>query len=636
MLTPERMREINLFIHEEDIVPLTAALVRLGVLQLEEESGRPASSLPNRWAGLANAYRAQQHRAEDLLERLGIALSAPVWPAQLDVERSLAPTIASLDQIEQAVDDWQDQRNANAQELEKIHLAVEQLHVLAPVDVPLERLTQCERLHLTIGVMPTLNLSRLQTSLFRIPFVIIPAFVQGERTLVFAATTQKNQPILDRALRSAFFEQIPLPENVQGAPTQAMAALTQRATELTTQMAALDAKRRALGAAWSSLLQEKRICAQSGALLAETIARFPQQGDIYLIAGWIPATALSGAVDEVQFVTDGRAIIEILEPDVDRAQVPTLLRNPPWLRSFERLVINFGVPSYEEIDPTLLLAVSFILMYGLMFGDVGHGLLLSLTGLWLVLRKGNPAPLAPILVVCGISAMGFGFLYGSFFGQPRLPALWLRPTDSIITLLLCTILGGVILLNIGFLANLAVALRQRHWSRFLLDENGVAGIWLYWALLGALVVLLRSMQSSPLGWGMAIGVPALLLLVRKPLANFVAKRRPLLEGGWSESLLLAFFEVFVTILGYISNSLSFVRLGAFAVAHEGLSQAVYLLAGMGGGCGWVIWLGGTLFITAFEGFIVGIQAMRLEYYEFFGKFFHGAGQRFTPLQLPDR
>jgi V/A-type H+-transporting ATPase subunit I len=274
-------------------------------------------------------------------------------------------------------------------------------------------------------------------------------------------------------------------------------------------------------------------------------------------------------------------------------------------------------------------------MYGLMFGDVGHGLLLSLAGLWLMHRKGSLAQLAPILVICGISAMGFGFLYGAVFGQPLLPVIWLRPMDNIMNLLLFSIAGGVVLLNIGFFTNVVMALRRGHWSSSFLDENGVVGIWLYWALLGTLVALLRGVQIVPMVWALALGAPALLLLAREPLANLAAGRRPLLENSWGEYLLLAFFELFVTVLGYISNSLSFVRLGAFAVAHEGLSQAVYLLAGMGGGFGWVIWIGGTIFITAFEGFIVGIQAMRLEYYEFFGKFFRGAGQRFTPLRLPD-
>ena len=645
MFTPARMREVNLFIRDGDIVALSAALVRLGMLQVEEEPGRADAGSFSRWTGLAKAYTAQARRAEELLAGLGIAWQKSTAPEQLDLEQDLAQIVTALDQIEQAVDDWRQRRSTTAQEADRVHLVIEQLQLLAPLDVPVERLAQFERLHLTIGVMPTANLLRLQTSLFRIPFVMIPvmipamvpASVNGARTLVFAATTQENQPILDRALRSAFFEPVPLPDSVQGVPAQAIATLEQQAVELREHQQTLETERRQLAGMWSAPLLDLWKRAQTGSVLAETICRFPHQGEIYLIAGWVPAAALPQVVDEVQAVTEGRAIIEILEPDADRAQVPTLLQNPAWLRSFEQLVTNFGCPGYDEIDPTPLLAVSFLVMYGVMFGDIGHGLLLSLAGLWLMRRKGGQsgvAQLAPILVMAGLSAAFFGVLYGSVFGQPLLPAVWLKPMDNIMALLAFAVAGGVVLLNIGFVTNMIMAARRRRWFQLFLTGNGLAGFWLYWALLAGVVAILRGVPLPGTAWAVLAAVPALLLFLREPLARLAARRRPLVENGWGEYLVLAFFELFETLLSYVSNSLSFIRLGAFAVAHEGLSQAIFLLAGMSGGPGWLIVLVGTIFIVGFEGLIVGIQTLRLEYYEFFGKFFHGTGHRFAPLRIP--
>jgi V/A-type H+-transporting ATPase subunit I len=627
------MREVNLFIRDGDIVALTAALVRLGMLQVEEEPGKPDAGSFSRWAGLAKAYAAQARRAEELLLHLGIAWQATDAPEQFDLERELAQTVTALDQIEQAVDDLQQRRSAAVQEADRIHLAIEQLRLLAPLDVPVERLVQFERLHLTIGVMPTANLTRLQTSLFRIPFVMIPAFANGARTLVFAATTQENQPILDRALRSAFFEPVPLPASVQGVPAHAIATLEQQAAEQRRHWQRLETERQRLAGVWSAPLLELWNRARTGSVLAETICRFPHQGEIYLIAGWVPAVALPQVIDKVQAVTEGRAIIEILEPDADRAQVPTLLQNPAWLRSFEQLVTNFGCPGYDEIDPTPLLAVSFLVMYGIMFGDIGHGLLLSLAGLWLMRRKGGLAQLAPILVMSGLSAALFGVLYGSVFGQPLLPALWLQPMDNIMILLAFAVAGGVVLLNVGFATNMIMAWRKRHWLQLFLSGNGLAGFCLYWALLAAVLAFMRGVPVPATAWAVLVAVPALLLFLHEPLACLAKGRRPLVESGWGEYLVLSFFELFETLLSYISNSLSFIRLGAFAVAHEGLSQAIYLLAGMSGGPGWVIVCLGTIFIVGFEGLIVGIQTLRLEYYEFFGKFFHGTGHRFAPLHI---
>lgn len=127
-------------------------------------------------------------------------------------------------------------------------------------------------------------------------------------------------------------------------------------------------------------------------------------------------------------------------------------------------------------------------------------------------------------------------------------------------------------------------------------------------------------------WLLLILTPAAFLLLREPLMQWLLRRRPLVHGGWGEFAVLAFAELFETVLGFASNTLSFVRLGAFAVAHEGLSHVIMLLAGLSGSLSWLIILLGTLLIVGFEGLIVGIQTLRLEYYEFFGKFFGGAGR----------
>jgi V/A-type H+-transporting ATPase subunit I len=270
-----------------------------------------------------------------------------------------------------------------------------------------------------------------------------------------------------------------------------------------------------------------------------------------------------------------------------------------------------------------------------MFGDAGHGLLLSLAGIWLVLRKGNLAQVAPILLISGLSATCFGLLYGVVFGQPLMPPLWLRPMESIIELLGYTVAGGILLLNVGFVTNMIAAWRKRDWYRLFLDSNGVAGFWLYWALLGGALATWLHVPVPSLVLKLLIIVPALLLFLREPLSNLVTGRRPFVEGGWGGYLVLAFFELFEALLSYISNSLSFVRLGAFAVAHEGLSQVIFILAGLSGSLGWVVIVLGTLFLIGFEGLIVAIQTVRLEYYEFFGKFYRGNGHAFAPFRLLD-
>ncbi|MFN8486021.1 MAG: V-type ATPase 116kDa subunit family protein [Caldilineaceae bacterium] len=635
MFTPERMREVNLFIQAQDIQRVTATLARLGMFQVEEERETKESAAEGQWATLANGYATQERRLAELLAILQIPIQSAPTNDPINLETDLAAVTQTAQAAEQAIQQWQHLQQTAQQTAERLRLLMEQLRLLAPIDLPVERLAGFRNLHLTVGAMPSANLSRIQTALFRIPFVIIPAYEQGARTLVFAATTQEYAAVLDRALRSAFFEPIPLPADVTGSPAEALAELSKRQAETQQQLAALDQERRQLAQAWTEHLRNAWQQARTGRLLADVIRRFALQGQIYLIAGWTPVAALPQLIETMQTVTEQRAIIEVLEPDATSARPPTLLRNPKWLQAFEGLVTNFGFPAYAELDPTALLAFSFILMYGMMFGDVGHGLLLALAGVWLQRHKSGLASLAPVLVSAGLSAGVFGLLYGSFLGMALFSPLWVRPLDSITAVLLAAVVAGVVLLNLGFVLNMFTAWRSGDWSHLLLDKNGLAGLWLYWALLGGGLALLQGVQMPQWLWALLILIPVLLLFLHEPLANALARRRPLVEGGWGEYSVLAVSELFETLLGYVSNSLSFIRLGAFAVAHEGLSQVIFLLAGLSGGLGWVIIVVGTLLIVGFEGLIVGIQTLRLEYYEFFGKFFGGAGRPFTPLRLPE-
>lgn len=635
MFRPERMCEVNLFIYEEDIQAVTQALAQLGQLQIEPQSEVKGSTRQSNWQSLAASYAAQEQQLAELLNSLQVERVTTAFPEMLDVSNDLSQLSSTLQQAKSAIDNWQRRYHTAQDELSRLRLLIEQLRLLAPLNIPVEEMTALHDLHLTVGAMPTANLTRIQTALFRIPFVIIPAFKIGTRTLVFAATTPIHAPILDRALHSAFFEPIPIPEEVRGLPAQALAESEKQAVAITAKIAELDEQRVQLAATWQEPLLLAWNRARACHILSEAIRAFQLHGQVYLIAGWAPTSSLQRLVSVVQEVSEKRAIIEVVEPDAARRQVPTLLRNPPLVRAFEGVVTTFGFPAYNEIDPTPLVGLTFVLMYGMMFGDVAHGLLLALIGFLLRKRNDTVGQLAPLLISAGGSATIFGLLYGTALGMPFLPPLWVRPLDSMIDLLLAAVIAGVVVLNLGFALQLWIAWDGRNWQTLFLDKNGVVGLLLYWALLGGGLAIWQGLLSVNL-WLLLVLIPALLLFFSEPILHLLNGKRPLLAGGWGEYLVLAFFELFEAFIGYAGNSLSFVRLGAFAVAHEGLSQVVLLLAEMAGGVGWILVIAlGTLVIVGFEGLIVGIQTLRLEYYEFFGKFFRGDGRPFTPLRLPE-
>jgi V/A-type H+-transporting ATPase subunit I len=633
MFTPAPMSEVNLFIQDRDIQSVTLAIIRMGLFQVEMETQTTASSAD--WTGSTNAYTSQASHLADLLKALDIVPQMLDLREEPDVRNDLARGVAAYNAGEREISCWQKKLTHALQEQERLDLLIEQLRLLVPVQIPIEKLAGFRILHLVAGTLPGQNLARIQTALFRIPFLILPVHESGARVLIFAATTHEHMPILERALHSALFEPIPLPQNLTGLPVEVLDDLQQQRTQCIQRIQALTEERRQLANTWQETLLAAWTRARIDALLADTLRRFPRQGHIYVVAGWTPADNIQRLASGVTEASAGRAVIEVLEPDVTHAGAPTLLRNPPFFRAFEQLVTAFGYPAYNELDPTPVLAISFLLMYGMMFGDMGHGLLLAGVGAWLYCRRRKQRTIAGLLAAAGVSGFLFGFLYGTAFGIEVLPAPWLRPLDSILAILLAAVIGGIIFLNVGFFLHLINTWRIRDWSHLLLDRNGLVGVWLYWTLLGGAIALWQGLVSAGVLLGLA-AVPTILLFFQEPLRRGLARDRPLTPEGWSETLLLAFFEMFETIVSYVSNSLSFVRLGAFAVAHEGLSQVILLLAAMAGPWGQVpILVAGTILLVGFEGLIVGIQTLRLEYYEFFSKFFQGNGRRFSPVQLPD-
>jgi V/A-type H+-transporting ATPase subunit I len=623
VLAPEPMLEANFFVLEPDLEAVTAALARTEVLHLEEVAPEGWTPSPE-WTELANRYHSLTLRLTEMLNVLGCKLiPGPAPDIDLYPTKDWREIEARLNPLETKVQSLQRQLREAEQESERLKLGESRVRLLLPLDVPVQDLRGLQYQTVTVGIMPAENVPRVAEALFQIAFILIPLESRKGRTLVLAASSTENAAILDRALKSAFFEPIPLPPEALGRPAEALRALKSTAQSIQDRLNVLHRERGKLASELSPELIGLWRHAMADENLAEAIRRFPKHGEVFLISGWLPASDAERVRKAVESAAGHPISMEVLKPDPNRQSVPSLIRSPHWLQPFEELVTTFGLSSYNELDPTLIVTVSFLLMYGMMFGDLGHGLLLLLTGLWLRHRQ---LEFGILVATAGVSGMLFGLLYGSAFGNPILHAAWLRPLEGMWTILIAAVAGGVLLLNIGFALNLVNAWRSKDWPRLFLEKNGVVGIALYWTLLGGgLGVGFGILPKSVL---LLIPVLGALLWIHEPLAHWIW-RRPSVRV--SEMLVTGFFELFETVTGYASNSLSFIRLGAFAVAHEGLSGLVVTYSK--GRWGWLVLLLGTVVVVGFEGVIVGIQALRLEYYEFFGRFFQGRGLPFVPLSL---
>jgi V/A-type H+-transporting ATPase subunit I len=341
------------------------------------------------------------------------------------------------------------------------------------------------------------------------------------------------------------------------------------------------------------------------------------------------------------------------------SNVPVALTNNKWLKPIQELVTTFGRPSYGELDPTLLIAFTFPILYGAMFGDVGQGLILMLVGILAhnkIFMKGLQS-LGLLLVYAGFFATIFWFLYGSFFGFEghliddylhfHFAAMWMSPLENILTILGLAIDAGIVILLFGYLLALFNNIRSRDWAHFWFGHTGVVALCFYISFLALLGGFLGStaiapkvavaIDHLPLPFPLLAEVFGVLLMFSGFFRNMV-EGHTLIEGkgfgGFAMFLVQSFMDLFEGVISMLSNTLSFVRVGAFAVAHGGLSLAIFKLAGNKPTPGfWITIIIGNIFIIGFEGLIVYIQTMRLHYYEILGKFFHGGGMVFEPLKL---
>jgi V/A-type H+-transporting ATPase subunit I len=298
------------------------------------------------------------------------------------------------------------------------------------------------------------------------------------------------------------------------------------------------------------------------------------------------------------------------------------MRHGRLLRPFSALVTQYGVPRYGEINPTHLFALTYVLMFGMMFGDVGHGAVIIITTLLLRRLLGHFTIFG---VVAGLSSILFGFLYGSIFGYEHvLHALWIAPLSDPIYMLKVALLWGIGFITLANLLNIYNHLAQGDRIGALFADNGLLSLLLYAGLLG-------SGYSIYASGGVGIFWAALAILT---LLGIFAHKLLEQKAHIGERILVAFIETFETVTGYISNTLSFLRVAAFSLNHVALAIAVFTLADKMDVTGhWITVVLGNLFILVLEGLIVGIQVLRLEYYEGFSRFYAGDGKAFKPLTL---
>ena len=373
-----------------------------------------------------------------------------------------------------------------------------------------------------------------------------------------------------------------------------------------------------------------------------------QHNNSFIIVGWIPTENKKQLRKRLKKIRSVELDFSDAKNEMDK-RPPVKLKNVFLARPFEYYTEMYGVPKYNEIDPTLFVAITYVIIFGIMFADLGQGFCIAIAGL--IMWKLKKMPIGRILFPCGISAMVFGTLFGSVFGfEHALDPMFVRlgfnekpievmAPEFTMTIIFTAVGIGVFLLIVAMCLNVYTSFRQKNYGKALFSTSGVAGILFYGSLVFGLVFELFlgvHVLTLPYILGLIV-LPFILIFFAEPLGNLVNGEKDWQPESWGGYIVENLFESIEVLLGYVTNTMSFLRVGAFVLVHAGMMNVVFVLAETVGNPGSVGFIAivtvGNIIVTVLEALLVSIQVLRLEYYEMFSRFYSGEGRPFEPVKL---
>lgn len=448
---------------------------------------------------------------------------------------------------------------------------------------------------------------------------------------------------IDTIYKSMHFERIYLPDEYEGTAEEAAQKLEAQIIELNAKIAKatnirmekIEGRKSQLYSAYKKLsILSHNYDIRKMAALTESHTTY------YILCGWMTKEDATKFKQELDNDEDVYCFGEDEHPEIF-SKPPTKLRNWKIFKPFELFVRMYGLPAYTEFDPTAFVALTYAFIFGWMFGDVGQGLLLVILGFSLYHFK--KMDLGAIIGYAGIFSTFFGFMFGSVFGfEDVIDAVWIHPVSAMSNVPFIGKLNTVFIVAIGFgmglvlltmLFNIINNIRNKDTIMTIFDTNGIAGFVFYGSAV-LVIGLLMAGKTIPATAILIIMfvIPLILIALKEPIEHKLSKHKEEEAGGIGMTLAQCFFELFEVLLSYFSNTLSFIRIGAFAVSHASMMEVVLMLAGAENGAtpNWIVIILGNLFVCGLEGLVVGIQVLRLEYYELFSRFYKGNGREFKP------
>lgn len=669
IFAPERMLRMELLTLSEDAERVTGLMARDGSVHIVERGLPPREGAPAGAGGKArheeiarlSSLTSELLRLIDL-SPVGVDRSRREAFLERQVDEVLDEASQALDELREAIEQHFDQREQAENTLRRLDEISEQMNLLSANGLSFQSLKQFEHFCVACGTIDPIHAGRLEDRLEDEPCTLAMRPVHGKGVAFLLIGDREQRERFDAILNDAGARMLSLPERFTGAPDEALDQVEIELWQQRDRLAELAREYESSREEWHAALSEWSARLRIHGVVDEAISHLGSDGTITMITGFVPMSRRAALVRRLEREAPGRYYAAFV-PATEK-ETPTHLRNWRVFRPFEMFVKTYGLPGYDDIDPTPFVAISFLAMFGMMFGDVGHGLVLVAIGAGIVFLPYRLflgiRDLGRILMMAGLSGTLFGFLFGSVFGVEEdnvLPALWMRPShpENLTTFLTVALVLGIVILSTGIVLNIVQALRHRDIRKALLGQWSAASLTFYWALLVlfGLWMMGKEVPIPPSVIGVALAVPLFLIPGGQVVALLRQRRErerdardsgqetravdDAAEGeeGEEEELASILFEPIEIVMNLFTNSVSFLRVAAFGLAHAALTMAVFIVNDM-------VHVPGAsvlslpfehLFIIVLEGMIVTIQCLRLEYYEFFSKFFVGDGVAYAPLTI---
>ncbi len=590
--------------------------------------GGGSQALPFAWS---NQWKDLLAKAEDLMQTMDVPKEF------LDFRQeplSMEAAAGYLDELAAHLEEVSSKRETLARRLEDNTRDVEDLQKFLQLPSDLEEIYHLNYVRFRFGRMPREAYNALTVKLSQMDEIILyPTQVEPEYAYLVYITPKNRAGKADNLMNSLGFERMRLTAHTLGTPEETAHMLEEDNRSCEQELEALEADYTAWLAAQRQRLQITysyiRFLYEAGEIKKYAARTLDGSFTLY---GWVPAAETDRITKRLSAHPD--ILVSAEDPEqVKGESPPVLLKNNFWARLFQPFTEMYGLPTYHEFDPTFLMAITYSILFGIMYGDVGQGLVLIALGVFLYKAKGMW--LGGILGSVGIFSVIFGFVFGSFFGYEELiPGFHVLESGSNATrILVVSAAIGAVMIVMMMVINIINGIRQKDLKKIFFTNNSLAGLIFYLAVvIGAVVMLTTGAKVFSAVYIICLIVlPVLIMFCQEPLGKLVNRQKDWKPESIGGFIAENFFEMFEVILSFVTNTVSFLRVGAYAICHAGMMLVVYTLAGNPANP--VVLVLGNIIVMGIEGLMVCIQVLRLEFYEMFGRFYESGGKKFRPAVI---